>query len=197
MTRVLVAMSLDRVLPEWFSRVDERHHTPANAHWAYFLASIPVILAYNLVPGWTGLTLGVTFGCGYVFIITCLSGALLPYRAKDVYEGSPGSKYNVNGWVGLLFTAIGMVGFIITAWTLAPHAFASYPLLIWIVRLVAIAAVIAFLYPMRNHITEWFSGKPMPWLSALGMLWRWSWDGNGGFISVGTAVRRLRQLGFQ
>ena len=170
MTRVLVAMSLDRVLPEWFSRVDERHHTPANAHWAYFLASIPVILAYNLVPGWTGLTLGVTFGCGYVFIITCLSGALLPYRAKDVYEGSPGSKYNVNGWVGLLFTAIGMVGFIITAWTLAPQAFASYPLLIWIVRLVAIAAVIAFLYPMRSHMTEWFSGKPMPWLSALGML---------------------------
>jgi uncharacterized oligopeptide transporter (OPT) family protein len=23
---------------------------------------------------------------------------------------------------------------------------------------------------MRQHIMEWFSGKPMPWLSALGML---------------------------
>ncbi|MGB9641433.1 MAG: amino acid permease, partial [Anaerolineales bacterium] len=170
MTRVMVAMSLDRLLPEWFSRVDERHHTPANAHWAYFLASIPVILAYNLVPGWIGLTLGVTFGCGYVFIITCLSGALLPYKAKDVYEGSPGSKYNVSGWVGLLFTIIGMAGFIITAWELAPQAFANYPTLIWLVRLAAIVAVIVFLYPMRSHIASWFSGKPMPWLSALGML---------------------------
>lgn len=189
MTRVMVAMSLDRLLPEWFSRVDERHHTPANAHWAYFLASIPVILAYNLVPGWIGLTLGVTFGCGYVFIITCLSGALLPYKAKDVYEGSPGSKYNVSGWVGLLFTVIGMVGFIITAWALAPQAFANYPTLIWLVRLIAIIAVVAFLYPMDTHIASWASGKPMPWLSALGML------GGGLGMAMVVAFLLAPQLG--
>lgn len=189
MTRVMVAMSLDRLLPEWFSRVDERHHTPANAHWAYFLASIPVILAYNLVPGWIGLTLGVTFGCGYVFIITCLSGALLPYKAKDVYEGSPGSKYNVSGWVGLLFTVIGMAGFIFTAWALAPQAFGNYPTLIWLVRLLAIVAVIAFLYPMRTHIASWASGKPMPWLSALGML------GGGLGMSMVVAFLLAPQLG--
>jgi amino acid transporter len=182
-------MSLDRLLPEWFSRVDERHHTPANAHWAYFLASIPVILAYNLVPGWIGLTLGVTFGCGYVFIITCLSGALLPYKAKDVYEGSPGSKYNVSGWVGLLFTVIGMAGFIFTAWALAPQAFGNYPTLIWLVRLLAIVAVIAFLYPMRTHIASWASGKPMPWLSALGML------GGGLGMSMVVAFLLAPQLG--
>ena len=96
MTRVLVAMSLDRLLPEWFSKVDEKLHTPVNAHLAYFLASIPVILAYNLVPGWVGLTLGVTFGCGYVFVLTCIAGALLPYRAKELYEASPGRQ--VQAW---------------------------------------------------------------------------------------------------
>jgi hypothetical protein len=37
----------------------------------------------------------VTFACGYVFVITCLAGALLPYRAKDVYEASPGAAYKV------------------------------------------------------------------------------------------------------
>ncbi|HVO70915.1 MAG TPA: amino acid permease, partial [Aggregatilineaceae bacterium] len=87
MTRVMVAMSLDRVLPEWVSKVDEKLHTPMNAHLVYFLASLPVILGYNLVTQpftWVALTLGVTFGCGYVFIITCLAGALLPYRAKEV-----------------------------------------------------------------------------------------------------------------
>jgi amino acid transporter len=41
MTRVMVAMSLDRLLPEWFSKVDEKLHTPVNAHLAYFLASLP------------------------------------------------------------------------------------------------------------------------------------------------------------
>jgi hypothetical protein len=82
MTRVMVAMSLDRLLPEWVSKVDEKRHTPANAHWAYFLASIPVILLYNLYPGWVGLTLGVTFACGYVFVITCLAGACCPIAQR-------------------------------------------------------------------------------------------------------------------
>jgi amino acid transporter len=110
MTRVMVAMSLDRLLPEWVSQVSERYHTPVNAHIAYFVASIPVILLYNLYPGWATLTLGVTFACGYVFVITCLAGALLPYRAKDVYEASPGAKYKLGNtpWV----TILGVLGFI-------------------------------------------------------------------------------------
>ncbi len=110
MTRVMVAMSLDRLLPESVSQVSERYHTPVNAHIYYFLASIPVILLYNLYPGWVSLTLGVTFACGYVFVITCLAGALLPYRAKDVYEASPGAKYKLGNtpWV----TILGVIGFI-------------------------------------------------------------------------------------
>ena len=110
MTRVMVAMSLDRLLPEWVSKVDEKRHTPANAHWAYFIASIPVILLYNLYPGWVGLTLGVTFACGYVFVITCLAGSLLPYRAKDVYEASPGAKYKIGNTP--LVTVLGAIGFV-------------------------------------------------------------------------------------
>jgi amino acid transporter len=110
MTRVMVAMSLDRLLPEWVSRVSERFHTPVNAHIAYFLASIPVILLYNLYPGWVTLTLGVTFACGYVFVITCLAGALLPYRAKEVYEASPGAKFKLGNTP--LVTILGIIGFV-------------------------------------------------------------------------------------
>ena len=36
MTRVMVAMSLDRLLPEWVSRVSDRLHTPVNAHLGLF-----------------------------------------------------------------------------------------------------------------------------------------------------------------
>ncbi|MEW6028825.1 MAG: amino acid permease [Chloroflexota bacterium] len=111
MTRVMVAMSLDRLLPEWVSKVDEKRHTPANAHWVYFIASIPVILVYNLWGAWYGLTLGVTFACGYVFVVTCLAGALLPYRAKDVYEASPGAKYKLGGIP--LVTILGAIGFVL------------------------------------------------------------------------------------
>lgn len=122
MTRVMVAMSFDRLLPEYVSRVSERLHTPVNAHVIYFLASIPVIWLYNNFAygegddavSWTSLTLGVTFACGYVFVATALAGALLPFRAKAAYDASPGSRYTVGGFplvtiVGLLGAAFGIV----------------------------------------------------------------------------------------
>lgn len=147
MTRVLVAMSLDRVLPEWFSRVHEKLHTPVNAHLVYFLASLPVIYAYNKVGGWIGLTLGVTFGCGYVFVVTALAAALLPYRAKDVYEASPGAAYKLGGYP--LITVLGGLGAVlgtimVLAFLFAPQLgvlgnwnFESFPSNLW-------AQIIAF-----------------------------------------------------
>jgi amino acid transporter len=186
MTRVMVAMSLDRLLPEWVSKVNERLHTPVNAHIAYFVASLPIILGYSLVTQpftWTTLTLGVTFGCGYVFIFTCLAGALLPYRAKELYDASPGAKYRVSGYVGLLLTLLGAIGFVWITWILAPQAFATSALLAWLVRLGSIVAVVLFLYPMRRQLTEWLNGKPMPWLSALGML--------GGGFGMGMVIAFL------
>jgi hypothetical protein len=88
-----------------------------NAHVIYFLASIPVIWLYNnfVLTGadgtettWTSLTLGVTFACGYVFVGTALAGALLPYRAKALYEASPGAAYKVAGIP--LVTIVGLIG---------------------------------------------------------------------------------------
>jgi amino acid transporter len=111
MTRVMVAMSLDRLLPEWVSRVSDRLHTPVNAHLVYFLASIPVILVYNLWGQWTALTLGVTFACGYVFVVTALSGALMPYRAKAIYDASPGAVYKLGNIP--LVTILGVIGTIV------------------------------------------------------------------------------------
>jgi len=151
MTRVLVAMSLDRLLPEWFSRVDEKLHTPVNAHLAYFLASIPVILAYNLVPGWIGLTLGVTFGCGYVFVVTSLAGALLPYRAKDLYAASPGSQYKLGNMP--LLTVLGSLGAVlgtlmVLAFLFAPQLgvlgnwdFSDFPAHLW-AQIIALAIIV-------------------------------------------------------
>ncbi len=113
MTRVVVAMSLDRMLPEWVSRVSDRLHTPVNAHIAYFVASIPVIILYDFWSQWTALTLGVTFACGYVFVVTSLAGALLPYRAKALYEASPGAQYKIGGLPAV--TVLGLVGAIVGA----------------------------------------------------------------------------------
>ncbi len=125
MTRVMVAMSLDRLLPEMVSRVSDRLHTPVNAHVIYFLASLPVIYLYSnfayansdgSTTGWATITLGVTFGCGYVFVGTALAGALLPFRAKALYEASPGSAYKVGGVP--LVTIVGLLGVAAGLWFL-------------------------------------------------------------------------------
>jgi APA family basic amino acid/polyamine antiporter len=152
MTRVLVAMSLDRLLPEWFSKVDEKLHTPVNAHLAYFLASIPVIWAYNKVGGWYGLTLGVTFGCGYVFVITCIAGALLPYRAKELYEASPGAKYKL-GSVPMI-TVLGTLGGIFGILMVGAYLFA----------------------PQLGVLGTWSAANPWPQVLAFGIiLVSWIW----------------------
>ena len=68
-----------------------------------------MILVYNLWGQWTALTLGVTFACGYVFIVTALAGALMPYRAKALYEASPGAVYKLVTIFGLIGAVVGGV----------------------------------------------------------------------------------------
>jgi basic amino acid/polyamine antiporter, APA family len=110
MTRVMVGMSLDRTLPAWFSKVNPRFRSPANAHLIYFLLGCVAVIGYNYWLSWFKLTLGVTFACGYVFVISCLAAALLPYRAKALYEASPGAKYTLGGIP--LVTVFGVLGFL-------------------------------------------------------------------------------------
>ena len=110
MTRVMVGMSLDRTLPAWLSKVSPRYRSPVNAHLIYFLAGCVAIYGYNYWASWYSITLGVTFACGYVFVISCLAAALLPYRAKALYEASPGAQYTLGGFP--LVTIFGIIGFI-------------------------------------------------------------------------------------
>jgi amino acid transporter len=123
MTRAIMAMSLDRLLPESLSRVSAKFHTPVTAHVVYFLASIPVIFLYNGWAKWAALTLGVTFACGYVFVITCFAGALLPYRAKALYEASPGAQYKIFGLPAI--TVLGLLGTVLGGGMVLMFAFSS------------------------------------------------------------------------
>ncbi len=122
-SRIMVAASLDRAMPEWFSRVNEKFHTPVNALTFFFICSIFAIVAYNNVPGWIALTLGVTFGGGLGFTGSALAGIFFPFKAKEVYAASPGAKYTVNSYLGMLFGVVGVFAWIWAAWVLAPQAF--------------------------------------------------------------------------
>jgi len=116
MTRDMMAMALDRTLPEWISRVNPRLHTPVNAHLAYFIGSVFWIVAFNLVPVWGSWTLGVSFACGYVFTISALAAALFPFKAPSIYNASPGARYGKSvvwiGGIGFLFGMASVLSFI-------------------------------------------------------------------------------------
>jgi amino acid transporter len=169
-TRIMVAMSLDRLLPEWVSKVDERFHTPLNAHLAYFLLSIPIFYLYSYkYSDFVLFTLGVTFGCGYVFAATALAGAFLPLRAKALYDASPGSRYNVNGLLGVLLMLVGLVTFVWTTWSMAV-VFANQPMMLWFTRLLALGIAGWLIYSLREHLGGWLGGGSMPWVTALGVL---------------------------
>ena len=143
MTRDIVAMSLDRTLPEWFSRVHPKYHAPVNAHLAYGIGGCIWILFYNYIPGWFDLTLGVTFACGYVFVLSCFSGVLFPYRAKAIYEASPAAKYGkaivYTGIIGTLFCGAMVLAFIFHP---GLRLFTTTPAIIFNVGIIVIAAVI-------------------------------------------------------
>jgi hypothetical protein len=103
------------------------------------------------VGGWIGLTLGVTFACGYVFAATSLAGALLPYRAKEVYEASPGAKYKLGNipWLTILGGIGAVFGFaMVLAFLFAPQLgvlgnwnFEDFPRNLW-AQIIAIAIIV-------------------------------------------------------
>ena len=55
-------------------------HSHVGIYAIYAFSSVPIILAYNLVPEWSRYTLGLTFACGYVFMFTALSAFVLSRR---------------------------------------------------------------------------------------------------------------------
>jgi basic amino acid/polyamine antiporter, APA family len=109
-TRIMVGMSLDRTLPAWFSKVSSRFRTPVNAHVVYFALGVLWCIGYNYSASWYSLTLGVTFAAGYVFVFSSLAAALLPYRAKALYEAAPGASLKLLGIP--LVTIFGLIGFV-------------------------------------------------------------------------------------
>jgi amino acid transporter len=111
-SRIWVAFSLDRMMPSWCGRVSERLKTPVNALTIVLVESFFVTILYNYASWYTALTLGVTAAGGLVFLGGSTAAALLPYRAKDIYLGSPGARYRILGIP--LVTVFGAIGICLT-----------------------------------------------------------------------------------
>jgi amino acid transporter len=97
-TRVMLAMSGDRLLPSFLARVSRSRGAP--------LAAIAVCYLGSLVMGWlyyftdfAKLTLGMPLMTSIAFAASTLVGTLFPYlkSTRDIYAASPFARYRILG----------------------------------------------------------------------------------------------------
>jgi basic amino acid/polyamine antiporter, APA family len=110
-TRVIFAAALDRMLPEWVSKIETRTKTPVNALLLMVIPSviISILYAFNIVSMQT-IVLDATLVIAITFFGTAVAGIVFPWRQKSIFDGSPIGKYKVQAWLGWLLTALYVVG---------------------------------------------------------------------------------------
>jgi amino acid transporter len=107
--RVMMAMGLDGLLPRFFSEVNPRTHTPVLAVTLWSLLALVVAAVFSFKPDWqTTVLLGGAITSVLVVGVSCLAGALLPYRAPGIYRSAPVSRYEIAGVP--LITVAGLLG---------------------------------------------------------------------------------------
>jgi basic amino acid/polyamine antiporter, APA family len=106
-TRVIFAAALDRMLPEWVSKIETRTKTPINALLLMVVPSviISILYAWNIV-GMQTLALDATLVIAITFFGTAIAGIVFPWWQKPIYEGSPIAKFKVPSWLGWIVTVL-------------------------------------------------------------------------------------------
>ncbi len=106
-TRVIFAAALDRMLPEWVSRIEPRTKTPFNALLLMVIPSVIIsyLYAYKIFS-FNTLALDATVVIAITFLGSTIAGTIMPWRTKDVFEGSPIAKFGVPSWLGWIVTVV-------------------------------------------------------------------------------------------
>ncbi len=90
-SRLFLAWSFDRVMPQRLAKVSDRFHTPVNAIvLAAFLALIPMYLQY--FSSFITAQVNAIFFYSVVWFLAAVSAVLLPFTRRDVYESATGGK---------------------------------------------------------------------------------------------------------
>ena len=193
-TRVIFAAAFDRMLPEWVSNVEPRTRTPINALLLMVVPGMIVatLYAFNIFDLQT-LALDSTLVIAVTFFGSTIAAIILPWKMKDVFEGSPIAKFKVNSalsWltvvaygaasIFLIYKSIqyGMAGAAAIAGTVSTVIYA----LVWILNVVNAAVLLYLLYFVGKNLT---ADKQLPVITFAGLIFlpfldwllvEWFWD---------------------
>ena len=150
-TRVMFAMSYDRMLPGFVARVSRRWGAPVVAIGICYVGALIMGCLY-FFTGFSKLTLDMPLMTSIAFAASTLVGTLFPYlkSTKQIYANSPVSKYKVFGAPLItVMGALGMVyfGVMFYLYISDPRYGTNNPLsAMYIFGGIAISAVIYFVY---------------------------------------------------
>jgi basic amino acid/polyamine antiporter, APA family len=109
-TRVIFAAALDRMLPEWVSKIAPGTKTPVNALLLMVIPSVivSILYAYNILSFQT-IVLDATLVIAITFFGTTLAAILLPWRQKEIFNGSPIARYTMPPWVSWIVAVLYLI----------------------------------------------------------------------------------------
>jgi APA family basic amino acid/polyamine antiporter len=197
-TRVIFAAAFDRMLPEWVSAVEPRTRTPLNALLLMVIPSVIIsfLYAFNYF-NFQSLVLDATLVIAVTFLGTTVAATILPWKQKEIYEGSPIAKYKVQGWLGWLVTllfAAGVVYLIYTSFSYALTVLGGLSAISATGLTWAMVILIAILTVLNAIMLVWLlyyvgskvlSGIQMPLITFAGLIFlffldwllvEWFWD---------------------
>jgi hypothetical protein len=197
-TRVIFAAALDRMLPEWVSKIEPRTRTPINALLLMVIPSIiiSILYAYNIV-NFQSIVLDATLVIAVTFLGSTLAGILLPWRQKEIFDGSPIARYMMPSWLSGLVTALYVVtaGYLVyLTYDYAGQVFAQWgdqtgltQVIIAIIALLSVVNVVMLAYVAIFVGRRVLAGEKLPLITTAGLVffafldWLlvvWLWDPN-------------------
>ena len=197
-TRVIFAAALDRMLPEWVSKIEPRTRTPINALLLMVIPSIiiSILYAYNIV-NFQSIVLDATLVIAVTFLGSTLAGILLPWRQKEIFDGSPIARYMMPSWLSGLVTALYVVtaGYLVyLTYNYAGQVFAQWgdqtgltQVIIVIIALLSVVNVVMLAYVAIFVGRKVLAGEKLPLITTAGLVffafldWLlvvWLWDPN-------------------
>lgn len=97
-TRIQLAASLDRVLPEKLSYVNQRARSPLIALIVSAIGCEAFLYLIIFASSFTGYFSTAGLATQIAYILISITAIVFPFRKKDIFESSPAGKYKVGGF---------------------------------------------------------------------------------------------------
>ncbi|HXY82969.1 MAG TPA: amino acid permease [Candidatus Saccharimonadales bacterium] len=95
MSRLVLALAFDRILPAKLGEVSDRFHTPLNALLFFYIVGAVIMGALVAFLGFAAAFTGAVLAQIFSYATSGLAGVLFPYVRKEVFKASPSAKWMI------------------------------------------------------------------------------------------------------